>query len=183
MNSSTSLVLQFLPSWLLPPWLINFLTPIFTFFPPEVLTFLVAMTPVLEQRVALPMAIIGFNMPVWKALLITLVGNLLPTTALLYFADNFHAWVNKNSGTFFGKAWLKSLRHAQEKFAKYEKYGLIGLALFIALPIPGSGIFTGTMLAFLMGVPFKHSVPYIWAAVIGSSFVTMFISVGIEKLF
>jgi len=155
----------------------------FAGFPPELITFFVAMTPVLEQRVALPMAIIGFNMPVWKALVITLAGNLLPTTALLYFADNFHTWVNKHSGTFFGKAWLKSLHNAQEKFAKYEKYGLLGLALFIALPIPGSGIFTGTMIAFLMGVPFKHSVPYIWAAVIGSSLVTMFISIGVDKIF
>jgi uncharacterized membrane protein len=155
----------------------------FSGFPPELATFLVAMTPVLEQRVALPMAIIAFNMPVWKALLITLAGNLLPITALLYFADNFHRWVEKNSGTFFGRSWLKSLRHAQDKFARYEKYGLLGLAIFIALPIPGSGIFTGTMIAFLMGVPFKHSLPYIWAAVIGSSFVTMFISIGIDKVF
>lgn len=163
--------------------MINSIIAAFADFPPELTTFLVAMTPVLEQRVALPMAIIGFNMPVWKALLITLAGNLLPITALLYFADNFHNWVKRNSGTFFGKAWLKSLANAQEKFAKYEKYGLIGLALFIALPIPGSGIFTGTMLAFLMGVPFKHSLPYIWAAVIGSSIVTMVISVGIERVF
>lgn len=155
----------------------------FSGFPPEVATFLVAMTPVLEQRVALPMAIIGFKMPVWEALVITLAGNLLPVTALLYFADNFHRWVQKNSGTFFGKAWLKSLRNTQDKFAKYEKYGLLGLALFIALPIPGSGIFTGTMIAFLMGVPFKRSLPYIWAAVIGSSFVTMFISIGVEWIF
>ncbi len=155
----------------------------FSVFPPELATFLVAMTPVLEQRVALPMAIIGFHMPVWKALVITLAGNLLPITALLYFADQFHEWVKRNSGTFFGKSWLKSLRHAQDKFARYEKYGLLGLALFIALPIPGSGIFTGTMIAFLMGVPFKHSLPYIWAAVIGSSFVTVLISIGIEKVF
>ncbi len=155
----------------------------FAGFPPELATFLVAMTPVLEQRVALPMAIIFLNMPVWKALLITLAGNLLPITALLYFADNFHTWVNKNSGTFFGKAWLKSLRHAQESFARYEKYGMLGLALFIASPIPGSGIFTGSMIAFLMGVPFKRSLPYIWAAVIGSSLVTVFISLGINKIF
>ncbi len=155
----------------------------FSGFPPELATFLVAMTPILEQRVALPMAIIGFGMPAWKALIITLAGNLLPITALLYFADNFHRWVQKNSGTFWGKAWLKKLKVAQEKFAKYEKYGLLGLAIFIALPIPGSGIFTGTMLAFLMGVPFKHSLPYIWAAVIGSSFVTMFISIGADKIF
>ena len=81
---------------------------LFSGFPPEIATFLVAMTPVLEQRVALPMSIILFHMPVWKALLITLAGNLLPVTALLYFADSFHAWVNKNSGTFFGKKWLKN---------------------------------------------------------------------------
>lgn len=161
----------------------QFFISAFSGFPPELATFLVAMTPVLEQRVALPMAIIGFGMPAWEALLITLAGNLLPVTALLYFADNFHRWVQKNSGTFFGKAWVKNLSYAQEKFAQYEKYGLLGLALFIALPIPGSGIFTGTMIAFLMGVPFKHSLPYIWAAVIGSSFVTMFISIGIDKIF
>lgn len=156
---------------------------VFSVFPPELATFLVAMTPVLEQRVALPMAIIVFNFPVWKALLLTLAGNLLPITALLYFADDFHTWVKKNSDTFFGKAWLKNLANAQEKFAKYEKYGLFGLAIFIASPLPGSGIFTGSMIAFLMGVPFKKSLPYIWAAVIGSSFVTVAISVGIDKFF
>ncbi len=182
MTSDASLGILSLPPFF-PSWLVNFFASIFSVVPPEVAVFLIAMTPVLEQRVALPMAIIAFKMPVWEALAITLAGNLLPTTALLYFADNFHRWVQKNSGTFFGKAWLKSLRHAQEKFAKYEKYGLLGLALFIALPIPGSGIFTGTMIAFLMGVPFKHSVPYIWAAVIGSSLVTMFISIGIGKIF
>ena len=155
----------------------------FSTFPPELATFLIAMTPVLEQRIALPLSILVFKLPVWEALLLTLAGNLLPITALLYFADNFHRWVNKKSGTFFGKAWLKSLHHAQEKFARYEKYGLLGLAIFIALPIPGSGIFTGAMIAFLMGVPFKRSVPYIWAAVIGSSLVTMFISVGFDKVF
>lgn len=155
----------------------------FSTFPPELATFLIAMTPVLEQRVALPLSILVFKLPVWEALLLTLAGNLLPITALLYFADNFHRWVNKHSGTFFGKAWLKSLRQTQEKFARYEKYGLLGLAIFIALPIPGSGIFTGAMIAFLMGVPFKRSVPYIWAAVVGSSLVTMFISVGVDKIF
>lgn len=162
--------------------IIEALMNFFKQFPPEVATFLVAMTPVLEQRAALPLAIIGFNMPAWKALGITLVGNLIPVTILLFYAEKFNAWVHKNAGTFFGRHWIKSLKKAQDGFAKYEKYGLIGLALFIALPIPGSGIFTGSMIAFLMGVPFKDSVPYIWLAVIGSAFVTMFISVGVDKL-
>lgn len=155
----------------------------FSYFPPEVTVFLISMTPVLEQRVALPLAIIGFHMPIWKALLITFVGNIIPVLLLLFFADNFHRWVKRNSGTFFGRAWVKKLDKAQHSFAKYERYGLIGLAIFIILPLPGSGIFTGTMVAFLMGVPFRHSWPYITAAVLGSAIVTLFISMGVVKLF
>ena len=159
------------------------LVAFFSAFPPEVAVFLISMTPVLEQRVALPLAIIGYHMPIWKALLITFVGNIIPVLLLLFFADSFHRWVQKNSGTFFGRAWIKKLHKAQHSFSKYERFGLIGLAIFIILPIPGSGIFTGTMIAFLMGVPFRHSWPYITGAVLGSAMVTLVISVGVTRVF
>lgn len=154
----------------------------FVNFPQELAVFLVAMTPVLEQRVALPLAVIVYRMPVLKAFGITVVGNLIPVLLLLFHVDRFHDWVKRNSGTFFGNYWLKKLRHAQESFARYERYGLIGLTLFIILPIPGSGIFTGTVIAFLMGVPFRHSWPYIAFAVVGSAAMTLLISIGAEHI-
>lgn len=154
----------------------------FVNFPHELAVFLVAMTPVLEQRVALPLAILVYRMPVFEAFIITIVGNLIPVLLLLFFADNFHAWVQKNSDSFFAKHWLNKLRQAQDSFARYERYGLIGLTLFIISPIPGSGIFTGTLIAFLMGVPFRRSWAYITLAVIGSAAVALLLSIGAERL-
>lgn len=151
-------------------------------FPQEVAVFLVAMTPVLEQRAGIPLAILIYNMPVWKAYALVMAGNIGPVLLLLYFADSFHNWVLKNSSSFFGRNWLKKLKQAQEAFARYEKYGLIGLALFVASPIPGSGIFTGAMIAFLMGIPFKHSWPYLVGAVLASGLVTLAVTVSIDKL-
>ena len=78
-----------------------------------------------------------------------------------------------------GKTWIKKLAQAQASFKKFEKYGLIGLSIFIISPLPGSGIFTGAMLAFLLGIPFKHSWPYITVAVAGSAIVTLLIAMGI----
>lgn len=152
-------------------------------FPPEVAVFLVGMTPVLEQRVGIPLAIFVYHMPVWKAYWIVMAGNILPVMALLYFADSFHAWVLKNSHTFFGRTWLKKLKTAQESFQKYEKYGLWGLMIFVILPLPGSGIFTGAVIAFLMGIPFKHSWRYLIGAVLGSGLMTLLIVAGVGKIF
>lgn len=155
----------------------------FNGFPPEIAVFIVSMMPVLEQRVGIPLAILVYHMPVWKAYFLVMAGNIGPVLILLYFAADFHAWVHKNSGTFSGKVWLKKLDEAQEAFKKYEKYGLLGLMLFVALPIPGSGIFTGAMIAFLMGVQFKHSWPYLVGAVMFSGLMTVAVTVGLDKIF
>lgn len=151
--------------------------------PHELAVFIIAMTPVLEQRVAIPLAILVYKMPWWKAYSITMVGNILPVMILLFHADRFHKWVMQHSGSIFGRTWLNNLKKGQESFAKYEKYGLWGLMLFVISPLPGSGIFTGALIAFLMGVPFKHAWPYLCGAILGSGVVTLLLSVGIHKLF
>lgn len=154
----------------------------FEAFPPEVAVFLVSMMPVLEQRVGIPLAILVYNMPVLKAYVLVMAGNLGPVMLLSYFAQNFHDYVIRNSQSVTSRYWLKKLKEAQDAFQKYEKYGLWGLMLFVALPIPGSGIFTGAMIAFLMGVPFKHSWPYLLFAVLLSGIFSVFVSVGLEKI-
>jgi uncharacterized membrane protein len=155
----------------------------FSGFPNELAVFLVAMTPVLEQRVAIPLGILVYHMPIWKVYAITMLGNIGPVLLLLYHADRFHAWVEKNSGTFFGKKWANNLKKAQDGFQKYEKYGMLGLVFFVVSPLPGSGIFTGAMLAFLLGVPFRHSWAYLTSAVLGSGLVTLLLVFGLGKIF
>ena len=163
--------------------MIHYIASFFTGFPPELAVVIVSMMPVLEQRVGIPLAILVYNMPIWKAYFLVMAGNIGPVLVLLYFAGDFHAWVHKNSGFFSSRLWLKKLDEAQEAFRKYEKYGLLGLMVFVALPIPGSGIFTGAIIAFLMGVQFRHSWPYLVSAVLLSGLLTLAITLGFDKAF
>lgn len=160
------------------------LVAFFSAFPPEVATLLMAMTPVGELRLALPVAILGFHLPIWQALLIAIFGNMVPVTIILLFAEKFHTYVEKNSGWFFGKHWAKSLARAQEKFSgDYEKYGLIGLMIFIGVPLPFTGAWTGALAAFVFGIPIKKSWPYVFGGVVISAFITLAVTVGLGKIF
>lgn len=146
-------------------------------------TFLMAMTPIGELRLSLPVAILGYHMPIWEAFIISIIGNMAPVTLILLFADRFHAWVEKKSG-FFGKKWIKTLARAQEKFSgDYAKYGLIGLMIFIGVPLPGTGAYTGALAAFVLGIPIKKSWPYVLGGVIISAVITTLLTVGVDHIF
>lgn len=155
----------------------------FSHFPPEIATFFLAMTPVAEIRLSLPMAIFRFHLPVWKAIVWSVIGNMIPTTIILVFGEQFHHWVEKKSGFFFGKAWAQHLASIQKSFAKYEKYGLVGLFLFITISLPGTGSYTAAIVAFLLGIPVKKSWPYVFAGVVASALVVTSVTVGVDKLF
>ncbi|MBI5729125.1 MAG: small multi-drug export protein [Candidatus Magasanikbacteria bacterium] len=155
----------------------------FSHFPPEIDTFFLAMVPVAEIRLSLPVAIFRYHLPAWEAIVWSVAGNMIPTTLILLFGERFHRWVEKRSGFFFGKAWARHLASIQKSFAKYEKYGLIGLFLFIAISLPGTGSYTAAIAAFLLGIPVNKSWPYVLAGVVASAMVITSVTVGLDKLF
>ena len=160
--------------------LINF----FSAFPPELATLLIAMTPIGELRLALPIAILAYHLPVWGALFWAVVGNMIPVTLILLLADRFHRYVEKKAGWFFGKHWAKALARAQAKFSgDYQKYGLIGLMIFIGIPLPFTGAWTGALAAFVFGIPIKKSWPFVLAGVVISGLITIGLTVGVDKIF
>lgn len=154
----------------------------FSTLPKELATFIIATLPIAE-RFALPIAIVAYHLPIWKSLLLVIAGNMVPITIILIFAGKFHDWVSKNSGFFFGKAWVKALDHAQKKFARYEKYGLIGLMIFMSVPFPLNGGFTGALIAFVLGLRLRKAWPYLFGGVVISSFITVGLIVGLDKIF
>lgn len=155
----------------------------FSQFPPELATFLMSMIPVGELRLSLPMAILVYNFPIWKAFLISVFGNMIPMFVILLFAGKFHKWVEVKAG-YWGKTWHDYLLRAQNKFSgDYAKYGLIGLMIFIGIPFPGTGAYTGAIAAFVFGIPFKKSWPYATAGIIISGIITTLLTVGIDKIF
>jgi len=142
-----------------------------------------AMTPVGELRLSLPVAVLAFHIPVWQAVLLSVFGNAIPAMIILFFAKPFHNYIDKKTG-LVSKGWLKALHRAQEKFAgDYQKYGLIGLTIFIGIPLPVTGAWTGALAAFVFGIPFRKAWPFVLAGIIISSFLTLLVTVGAGKIF
>lgn len=159
------------------------LAQFFSSFPPEIATILMAMTPVGELRLAIPVAVLALKLPVWKAVILAIVGNTIPAFIILLFAKRFHAYIDKKTG-LVSKGWLKALHRAQEKFSgDYQKYGLIGLMIFIGIPLPMTGAWTGALAAFVFGIPFRKSWPYVLGGIIISAFLTLLVTVGADKIF
>lgn len=163
--------------------MIDAITQFLSTFPPEIATILMAMTPVGELRLSLPVAVLVFHFPIWKAVLLSVIGNAIPAMIILLFAKRFHEYINKKSG-LLSSGWLKALHRAQEKFAgDYEKFGLIGLMIFIGIPLPMTGAWTGALAAFVFGIPFRKAWPFVLGGIIISSFLTLLVTVGADKIF
>ena len=155
----------------------------FSGFPPQLATVFLAMTPVGELRLALPVALLVYKMPLFEAMFWSILGNMIPALIILHFSDVFHIWIQKRSG-YFSKKWINVLARAQSKFSgDYAKYGLIGLMIFIGIPIPGTGAFTGALAAFVFGIPFKKSWPYVLGGVFIAACATSAITLGLVKIF
>ncbi len=129
-------------------------------------TFFLAMTPVGELRVSLPVALTVYNMNWLAAFLVSVVGNLVPIVFLLLFLGPVSDWLSlkfKVFNKFF--SWLFE-RTRKKSSARIEKYGSIALISFVAIPLPFTGAWTGAVAAFLFNVPFKKAFPLISAGVV-----------------
>jgi len=142
--------------------------------PAELAVFVLAMTPLVEMQAAIPAGILVYGMPAWEAYLIALLGNIVPTFLVYGLGQWWIEWTERRKG------WLHRitdvvLRRAHDKLhAKVSKAGLVALTVFVALPFPGAGVWTGSVGAFLIGIPFRTALPYIIAGnVINGLLVTL----------
>lgn len=136
----------------------------FVNFPHGWATFLISMIPLTELRASLPIALEVYHLPIWKAWLITVAGNMFPVILILYLLPKLHDWLMKKK--FIGNFLRKKMESAEKKFSgQYAKYGAIALIIFIGIPLPLTGAWTGALIAFIFNIPFRKSVPLILAGV------------------
>lgn len=128
-------------------------------FSPELAVFLTSMIPVIELRGALPLAINLFKMPWYKAFIISFIGNILPVPLILLFLKPATDLLCKIS--IFGKFFDWLFKRTRNKSKIIEKYEELGLLIFVAIPLPGTGAWTGALLAYLMALDFKRSIIFI----------------------
>ena len=117
------------------------------------MTLLAAALPVSELRGAIPLAIGVYGYDPWQAYLLAVLGNLLPVVPLLLFLGPVSDWLRRF--TFWDKffTWLFS-RTRRKYIREHESFSLTALALFVAVPLPVTGAWTGCAIAFLVGFRF-----------------------------
>lgn len=123
---------------------------------PELAVFLTSMLPVIELRGALPLAINVFKIAWPRAFIIAYVGNMLPAPLILWLLGPAVRLLSRIRicRQFFDWLFERTRRKGSRIIEKYEE---IGLMAFVALPLPGTGAWTGALLAFLFGLEFKKS--------------------------
>ena len=114
--------------------------------------FLLSMTPIGELRLSIPMGILVFHLNAVSVFFVSVIGNLVPAVFFLFFLKNVSAYLSKKS-VFFQKAFSWWENNARQKhLSKIQQYETIGLALFVAVPLPMTGAWTGALLATLMDI-------------------------------
>ncbi|MAG28527.1 ligand-binding protein SH3 [bacterium] len=146
-------------------------------------TFLAAMTPIGELRLAIPLALTKFNLTVLEAYFVAVLGNLIPVIVLLLFLEPISEFLIKNSKHF--KRFFKWLfnRTRNRIQGHYEVYGYIALVIFVAIPFPVTGAWTGSAAAYLLGIPFWRALGLITTGVLVSGFIVTLASIGAIKIF
>ena len=144
------------------------------------ITFLISMVPVIELRGAIPYGMAQGLAP-WLACAVSIVGNMLPVPFILLFIRKFLHWMKRYPR--LGRIAEKLERRASNKSGRVQKSELIGLCLLVAIPLPGTGAWTGALVAALMEMRLKRALPTIFLGVVLAGIVvTLVMALGIEAL-
>ena len=139
-------------------------------------TFFISMVPVIELRGALPIGV-GMGLDPVTALIVSILGNMVPVPFILLMIRAILKWMHRFK-TFDKLAlWLEAKADkAGDKLVKYEMFGLF---LLVAIPLPGTGAWTGSLVAALFDLRMKQAVPVIFAGVIAAGLIVFFITYGV----
>ena len=145
------------------------------------------MIPLVELRGAIPVAIgMDLGLPEWLVLIIAIIGNIIPVPIIYLFARKVLEWGSKCKWKSFKKFCnfcLKKGEKAGEKMLKKAKGGVYwALFLFVAIPIPGTGAWTGTLAASILKLDFKKTMIAIIAGVLTAGLIMLAISLGLFKV-
>lgn len=144
-------------------------------------TFFISMVPIIELRGAIPYAT-GMGLAPEIAIPVAMIGNLVPIPFIILFIKKIFAWMRKTSPKLNGVV-DKMEAKAEKNKAKVLRYAFWGLALFVAIPLPGTGAWTGALVAAMLDMPLKKAFPSVVIGVLGAGIVVAFVSYGAAAIF
>lgn len=129
-----------------------------------------SMVPVIELRGAIPVGLYAYDLPIVPVTVLSIIGNILPVPVLVLFGGKVLHWLA--SYDKFGKPFRKILEIGEKKVQKMNKNAkralFWGLFTFVAIPLPGTGAWTGALIAITLGLDLKKSMPPIALGVLGA---------------
>lgn len=145
------------------------------------LTFLVAMVPVVELRGAIPFGVVrGLNL--WTAIIASVLGNLVPAPFIILFIRRIFAWMRAHMPKLDGLV-TRMEKKAEKNRAAVEKYAFWGLAILVAIPLPGTGAWTGALVAAMMEMRLKRAFPAIVIGVVIAGVIVSVVTYGAQAIF
>lgn len=148
--------------------------------PREAAVFVTAMLPILELRGAIPLGLIHYDMPVAEVYAIALAGNFVPVIPLLFLLEPVSNFLRRNRlfDRFF--TWLFARTRRRGKLI--ERYEAIGLTLFVAIPLPVTGAWTGAIAAYIFGIQRRYAAICILGGIVIAGVVVTLASKGVIGL-
>lgn len=148
--------------------------------PGELTIFIISLLPILELRGGMIAAVL-LNIPLWKAFLICYIGNILPIPFILLFIKKIFEWLRRFRifARFIERMEAKSEKN-RDKILRYKQWGLL---LFVAIPLPGTGGWTGALMASLLEIDIKKSMPIIAVGVLIAGIIMTILTYGTKAIF
>ncbi|MBQ4183747.1 MAG: small multi-drug export protein [Bacteroidales bacterium] len=145
-----------------------------------IIVFLISMVPLIELRGAVPYAV-GFDLPLLPSLALCVLGNMIPVPFIFLFARKILEWGQDKKVIGGFCRWCMEKGHKGGKKLE-EKAGAglyVALLLFVGIPLPGTGAWTGTLAASLLDMDFKKSVLYVLGGVLLAGAIMLLASLGV----
>jgi len=148
----------------------------------ELKVFLIALSPIFELRGSIPIALGVFHLPVWSAFLISVIGNILPVVFILSLLESVSGYLSRHVH-FFDRFFTWLFERTRRKHAKtFEQGKALALMIFVAIPLPFTGAWTGALCAFVFGIPFKRALMSIAGGVVIAGIIVTLTSLGVSKI-
>ncbi|HIQ60033.1 MAG TPA: small multi-drug export protein [Candidatus Enterenecus faecium] len=146
-----------------------------------ILTLLVSMIPVVELRGGIPFGVAA-GLPVWAAYLAAVIGNLIPVPFIVVYIRRIFMFMRQHMPRL-NSVVDKMEQKAHLKSASVLKYQYLGLAIFVAIPLPGTGAWTGALVAAFLDMRLKKAMPSIAGGVLSAGLIISILSYGVKSLF
>ena len=142
----------------------------------EMIVFIVSMVPILELRGGLVVASL-LDIDIVRAIWFCVIGNIIPVPFILLLITPIFNWLKQTR--LFRPLVEKLEKSAMGKIGQIEKYEFWGLVLFVGIPLPGTGAWTGSLIASLLGVKFKKAFPAVLLGIVIATVIMSIVSYGL----